>query len=212
LIAVAIALLRTIWPRILASFREQLDMPHVNILERDLAVLVVVDVQERMLGAITTSPAERIIQRSARLIEAARILDIPVLYTEQNPKGIGATDPRLTTLLQPTGKLIQKTACSCWRQETFREALQATRREHVILCGLEAHVCIQQTALDLLRVDYVPFVATDAIGSRDLEDLTAAIDRMARAGVVLSTSEALLFELIERCDDPHFKEILRLVK
>jgi|CXWL01.1.fsa_nt_gi nicotinamidase-related amidase len=187
-------------------------MPHVNILERDLAMLVVVDVQERMLGAITTSPAERIVQRIARLVEAARILDIPVLYTEQNPAGLGATDSRLAKLLGSAGKPIVKTTCSCWRDATFRVAIQATKREHVILCGLESHVCVQQTALDLLRVDYAPFVATDAVGSRDPGDMKAALDRMSQSGVVLSTSEALLFELVERCDHPRFKEILRLVK
>ena len=187
-------------------------MPHVNFLESGLAVLVVVDVQEKLLPAIESSPPDSIIDAAGRLIKAARILDIPIIYTEQYPKGLGPTDSRIKGLMPPESKPIEKTACSCWRDAAFREALQATDREQVILVGVETHVCIQQTALDLIRVDYVPFVAADAVGSRRPGDAETALRRMQNAGAEISTAESIIFELIERCDHPRFKAILELIK
>ncbi len=187
-------------------------MSNLNILETDLAVLVVIDVQEKMLTAISTSPHDAILDKLRRLIEAAKILDIPIIYTEQYPKGIGRTDARVKGWLPSGLEPIEKTTCSCWRDEAFRNALQETRREHVILAGLESHVCVQQTALDLLRVDYATFLPIDAVGSRFAIDMNTAVERMRRAGVEVSTTEALIFDLIERCDHPKFKDILGLVK
>jgi len=187
-------------------------VPHVDMLDASLAALVVVDVQEKMVSAISTAPTDRILDRIGRLVRAAGILDMPVIYTEQYPQGLGPTDAGLREALAgATGPLVKAT-CSCWRDPGFREALQATDREHIILAGLEAHVCIQQTALDLLRVDYVPFVPIDATGSRHADNMEAALARMRHAGVTLSTVEALIFELVERCDHPRFKEILKLIK
>jgi nicotinamidase-related amidase len=187
-------------------------MPHVNMIEADLAALVVIDVQEKMLAAVTTSPGEVLIQRLSALIRAARILELPVIYTEQYPQGLGPTARSLAGALDGATGPIVKSTCSCWRDEAFRAALQGCEREHIILAGLEAHVCIQQTALDLLRVDYMPFVAVDAIGSRRQSDFDAALARMRRAGVELSTTEALIFELVERCDHPCFKELIKPIK
>lgn len=187
-------------------------MPHTNILEASLAVLVVVDVQAKMLAAVTTSPREQITDKIRRLAGAAEVLNVPILYTEQYPQGLGPTHPDVKAHLASATGPIVKTTCSCWRDEGFRRALQRTDREHVILAGLEAHVCIQQTALDLLRVDYQVYAAADAIGSRFPGDLDLAIERMRHAGVEVSTTETLIFELVERCDHPKFKEILGLVK
>jgi nicotinamidase-related amidase len=187
-------------------------MPHVNMLEAGLTALVVIDVQEKMLAAISTSPRDALIGKISALVRTAQHLQIPVLFTEQYPQGLGRTDRSLTAVLNGSTGPLAKTTCSCWRDEAFRNALQRTEREHVILAGLETHVCIQQTALDLMRVDYVPFVAIDAVGSRFAPDMDAALARMRRAGVELSTTESIIFELVERCDHPRFKEILKLVK
>lgn len=187
-------------------------MPHVNMLEADLAALVIIDVQEKTLAAITTPSREALVKKISALIAAARHLNIPILFTEQYPQGLGTTIRELVGLLNGATGPIVKATCSCWRDEAFRNALQRTEREHVILAGLETHVCVQQTALDLLRVDYIPFVAIDAVASRFGPDMNASLDRMRRAGVELSTTESLLFELIERCDHPKFKDLLSLVK
>lgn len=187
-------------------------MPDAQLIEANLAALVVIDVQEKMLEAVTTRPAEEILRSIVRLVGAARILEIPVLYTEQYPKGLGPTDARLRSALAEANGPLIKSTCSCWRDEAFRVALQQTEREHVILAGLESHVCIQQTALDLLRVDYVSFVPIDAVGSRRAEDMETAVHRMRAAGVAISTVESLIFELVERCDHPRFKEVLQVIK
>lgn len=185
-------------------------MPHTNMIEADLAALVIIDVQEKMHAAIGSIAQETLSANIVKLIAAARLLDIPVLMTEQYPQGLGATVPQIRDAANL--KPLVKTTCSCWRDEAFRAALQATSREHVILVGEETHVCVQQTALDLLRVDYVPFVPEDAVGSRRASDAEAACRRMSRAGVELTSTEAIIFELIERCDHPRFKDILKLVK
>ncbi len=187
-------------------------MAHGDMLEEQLAALVVVDLQEKMLAAIGTSPPERIFDKIRRLAGAAEVLGLPIIYTEQNPRGLGPTDPRAAAALSSASGPVVKTTCSCWRDEKFRAALQGTDREQIVLVGLEAHVCIQQTALDLLRVDYQVFVPVDAVGSRYQQDMDVALERMRRAGVVVATAEALIFELIERCDHPKFKQILELVK
>ena len=187
-------------------------MPTVNTLESQLAVLVVVDVQEKLLPLIGTSPTDRLIDKISRLIGAARLLEVPILLTEQYPKGLGPTVSTVREALPPDSKPIVKATCSCWRDETFREALQRTQREHVILVGIETHVCIQQTVMDLIRVDYIPFVAADAVGSRFPEDKVQGLERMRHAGAEITTTESLLFELIERCDHPRFKDFLKLVK
>ncbi|MEK6643855.1 MAG: isochorismatase family protein [Planctomycetota bacterium] len=187
-------------------------MAHVPMIEASLAVVVVVDFQEKMLGAIGTSPKDTLARRIIMLLRTAQLLKMPVIYTEQYPQGLGTTDRSIIeTLTGATGPLI-KTTCSCWRDEGFRTALQRTEREHVILCGLETHVCIQQTALDLLRVDYVPIVPIDAVGSRFQTDHDAAMLRMRTAGASVTTTESALFELIERCDHPRFKDFLQIVK
>ncbi len=187
-------------------------MPNVDIIEAHLAVLVVVDAQEKMLAAIGSAPADGILEKVNRLIAAARVLAIPILWTEQYPEGLGSTMPTVSKAMPDGLTSIQKTTCSCWRDEAFRAALQATDREHVILAGFESHVCIQQTALDLYRVDYSVFVAADAVGSRFESDHATAVARMAHAGIQVGSAESLLFELIERCDHPKFKDILKLVK
>lgn len=184
-------------------------------IEASSAVLVVIDVQKKMITAINSDSPAEIIARIVQLIRAAAILEVPILFTEQYPAGLGVTDDGLRSTLAAAGapsEPIIKNTCSCWRDEAFRRALQQTGREHVILAGMETHVCIQQTALDLLRVDYTPFIAADACGSRRLRDATTALDRMALAGAVVTTAESIIFEWVERCDHPRFKEIIKLVK
>ena len=187
-------------------------MPHTNMLEERLAALVVVDVQEKMLAAIGTAPPEAILDKIHRLVGTAQTLGLPIIYTEQYPQGLGPTEAGLKAgLASATGPIV-KTTCSCWRDENFRAALQRADRPQIIVAGLETHVCIQQTVMDLIRVDYQVFVPADAIGSRFSGDMNVSLDRMRTAGAEISTTESLIFELIERCDHPKFREVLKLVK
>lgn len=187
-------------------------MPHTNMLEERLAALVVVDVQEKMLAAIGTGSPEVILDKIHRLVGTAQTLGLPVIYTEQYPQGLGPTEAKLRAVLATASSPIVKTTCSCWRDVNFRSALQKADRSQIIVAGLETHVCIQQTVMDLIRVDYQVFVPADAVGSRFLSDMSVSLDRMRNAGAEISTTESLIFELVERCDHPKFKDVLRLVK
>ena len=102
--------------------------------------------------------------------------------------------------------------CSCWGDAPFRDRLTGSRRELVLLAGVESHVCVQQTAIDLLRVDFVPYVLADAVGSRKPFEKQIALERMRAAGAIVTTVEAMIFELVARCDIPAFKKILPVVK
>ena len=171
-------------------------MPHVIVLESDLAVLVVIDVQEKLMARIESSPPDDIVDKVGRLIGAARLLNIPIMHTEQYPDGLGPTDTRVKKALPEGSGPMVKSTCSCWRDEAFRKAIQATGREHVILAGVETHVCIQQTALDMIRVDYASWVAVDAVGSRRTLDHETALARLGHSGAQIGTTESILFELI----------------
>ena len=187
-------------------------MGPIQLIENELAALVIVDVQVKMLTAIGSDNPERIVERITKLIRAALLFDIPIIFTEQYPAGLGETDSRLKAVLPEGLNPLIKTTCSCWRDVAFKASLQETGREHVIVAGLEMHVCIQQTVLDLMSVDFIPFVPIDACGSRYAEDANTAIERMRAAGAEITTVESLLFELVARCDHPKFKEFLKIVK
>jgi len=178
--------------------------------ETELAILVVIDMQRRMMPAITDGP--RVISAVGRMMRSAAILGVPVIHTEQNPAGLGDTIPAIGGLLQGGQPPIVKTTCSCWADSAFRERLKMSRREHVLLAGVETHVCIQQTALDLLRVDYKVFVLTDAVGSRRPMEKETALARMRDAGAIVTSVEAMMFELVRRCDVSAFKPLLEIVK
>ena len=187
-------------------------MPHVNMLEPPSAALLVIDVQEKILAIAGSDKPADVVDRISRLIAAARVFDLPIFVTEQYPRGLGATDPRLAKLLEESPERYEKSTMSCWRDESFKSALQQSDREQIIVCGIEAHVCVQQTVLDLIRMDYQVFVPVDAIASRFAPDKSAALERMRTAGAELLTAEAAIFELVERCDHPRFKDILTIIK
>ena len=187
-------------------------MPHVQQLDVSQAALVVIDVQEKMLGATGSDPLDNLRRHITKLVRTAALLNVPVICTEQYPKGLGGTDGAIKDALPDSAAYFEKTTMSCWRDAPFKAALQATNREHIILVGVETHVCVLQTALDMTKVDYDVFVSVDACGSRFENDKAVAIERMRHAGIVVSTTESLMFEMIGRCDHPQFKSFLEIVK
>jgi nicotinamidase-related amidase len=178
-------------------------------LERAKAGLVVVDIQERLLPAIFEK--ERVVRNSLRLIKGAAVFGVPVFVTEQYRKGLGATVPELVAAI-PGFTLMEKVTFSACGAPGLVEALQAKGVDDVILCGIEAHVCVTQTCLDLLLKDYVVFVVADAISSRTPENHRLGVERMCQAGAIIASTEMVLFELLERADTAEFKQILSLVK
>ena len=180
-------------------------------LDADLAMLLVIDVQAKLLPAI--QDRDDVSFNVQQLLRGSRVFELPVLATEQYPKGIGPTVPPVAELLaRREATVIEKSTFSACGDEQLREALRRIDRPEVILCGIEAHVCVLQSALDLVSMDHRVYVCADAVGSRRRLDRQWGLSRMQQAGVAVTTTEAVLFELCERCGTPRFKELLDLIK
>ena len=165
--------------------------------------LLVVDVQEKLVAAVK-EPAEWV-ERVEILVQAAKLLEIPVAITEQVPAKLGKTVP---AVLQAAGKagLISKTSFSA------AEAGRGLGRKKVLVVGCEAHVCVRQTVYDLRQKEVQPVLVADAVGSRRDSDRQLALQEMRHDGIVVATTEAVLFELLETAEHPKFREIQALVK
>lgn len=174
-------------------------------LSPESSMLCVVDVQERLVPAMTDGAA--VVARCRRLVEAARLLEVATVVTEQYRKGLGPTVPELAGLLPPP---LEKLAFSCCGAEGFAAAIPAAVGQ-IVLCGLETHVCIAQTALDLLADGYAVFLAVDAISSRHPLDRDVALRRLEAAGAVPTTSEAVVFEWCRTAAHPRFQDVRKLV-
>lgn len=182
---------------------------HPLLLRRDQAALLVVDVQERLHPVMWEK--ERVADCIGKLIRGFQILSLPIFVTEQYPKGLGPTIPDLRELLEGV-QPYEKLHFSCCAVDPLMEALKREDRFQIVLCGIETHVCIVQTALDLLHAGYQVHVPADAVSSRRELDWRTALERMRRAGVVVTTTESALFELLEVAGTPEFKQISALVK
>jgi len=169
--------------------------------------LLVVDVQVKLVPAIAGH--ERVVWNVRRLIDGAGILGLPVAATEQYPKGLGSTVPELAERL---GEIPSKLSFSCGGCPAIFEDLRRRDVHKLLVCGIEAHVCVQQTVLDLLAGGWQVYVAVDAVGSRREIDYRTALGRMDSAGATLTTTEAALFEWCEAAGTPEFKRISRLVQ
>jgi nicotinamidase-related amidase len=178
-------------------------------LERDRAVLVVVDVQEAFRPAVLDF--ERVVRNVATLVAGANALDVPILVTEQYPKGLGRTVPELAEHLDRV-KPIEKVCFSAAGSREFNGALAASGRDQVLLCGIESHVCVNQTADDLIGRGMEVQVAQDAVTSRSKQNRKLGLHKMERSGAVVTSVETALFELLGAAGTPEFKEIQRLVK
>ncbi len=169
--------------------------------------LLIVDMQQKLLPLIPV--AERTIRNCRRLIEGAGVLSVPVFATEQYPKGLGGTVPELAELL---AGIPSKVRFSCTEVLNWGSAAeQEDDRDQIVVAGIECHVCIQQTVLDLLADGYRVFVPADAVASRHKLDWRMALDRMSASGATLTTTESVLFEWCEVAGTPEFKEISRLI-
>jgi nicotinamidase-related amidase len=173
----------------------------VSLLERDKTALVVVDVQE---GFRPYATFEGVADACRKLVRAARILDVPTIVSEQYPKGLGHTAPEVGL---EDEQPIEKTVFSVARADGFDLA----GRTQAIVCGIETHVCVSQTVHDLLEAGVEVHVPADAVGSRHEIDYERGLERMERAGAVVSTVESALFELLGRAGTPEFKAVQKLI-
>jgi nicotinamidase-related amidase len=178
----------------------------------DDSQLVVVDVQERLAGAMPPEDLEAVVGNLRILLTAAGRLGLPVTLTEQYPKGLGPTLAGVTEALPAGAKSVEKTAFSCCRAEGFDDALAAARRPRVILAGMEAHVCVLQTAMDLRSRGHGVCVVEDAVCSRHPRNRANAIARLRQAGVWMVSTESVVFEWLQDASNPHFKSLSRLIR
>jgi len=187
-----------------------LNTPHANLLSAANAALVIVDLQEAFRGVIFEF--ERVAARTAIVVEAAGLLGLPVLATEQYPQKLGATVETVYRVLPQSAAVTSKTAFSACGAHPFVHALETTGRKQIILCGIESHVCMNQTAHDLIARGYQVHVPVDCTSSRTAENRKIGLDKMLRAGALPSSSEMALFELMRDAKHPHFKAISKLIK
>lgn len=173
--------------------------------------LVVIDVQEKLLPPIFQK--EQLLRNSQLLIRLAGILKIPTVLTAQYPKGLGNTVPEVASLL-PETQAIAKDIFSCFGSDLFCSTLKRLpgNRNTVILCGMENHICIAQTALAALREGYLVHVASDAVGSRTEWNWKIGLDRMRSAGAVISSTEMIIYEALRSSDTSAFKDMLKHLK
>ncbi len=182
--------------------------PPPIMLRPEDSVLLVVDLQEKLLPVIEHHDV--IAATSGKLIRGADILAVPVLATEQYPQGLGSTQEAIREKLGDR-PCIEKTRFSACVDPVL-DHLTELGRPHVVVCGIETHVCVLQTVLDLLRLGYIPCVCVDAVGSRRGQDHRVGLERMRSSGAVLTTLESLLFEWLGQAGTGAFKQVLPLVK
>ena len=178
-------------------------------LSEERALLVVIDIQGNLARAMDEK--EALFANAARIIAGAKVFGLPVVVTEQTPEKLGPTIPELAPLLAGTAP-IRKESFSCSAVPAFTDALAAAGRRQILLTGIEAHICVYQTALDLIEAGYELQVVADAVSSRTARNRELALERLRREGASITSTETVLFELLKTAADPRFKEIFRLVK
>ena len=181
-------------------------------LRKDDALLLVIDVQDRLAAAMDDEERQAVGVNAVRLLNAAELFEIPVLVSEQYPRGLGPTIPSVAAAF-PTGTApLAKMAFSCVADETIRETIAATGRKQIMIAGIETHVCVYQTARDLVAAGYQVFVAADAVTSRSMLNKSIGLSLIEQSGAIVTTTEATLFDLLETAEAKPFKAISRLVR
>ncbi|MDD3343935.1 MAG: isochorismatase family protein [Sulfurospirillaceae bacterium] len=178
-------------------------------ISKNETLVLVVDIQERLFGHIENHAL--LVKNMTILLQGLKHLDIPFIVNEQYKKGLGETIAEIEAIVSDD-EHFEKTSFSCLQNLSTKETLLAYKKKYAIVMGVEAHVCVLQTCLDLLEYGIQPILIVDCIGSRKQRDCDVAVQRLAQAGVILATYESILFELCESSREPAFKAISQLVK
>jgi nicotinamidase-related amidase len=178
-------------------------------IRREDSAGLVIDIQERLFPVM--HGGEAMLERTRILLEGLKTLELPMLVTEQYPRGLGPTLQPVKEFLDPAGP-IEKSAFSCCGEPAFLEGLDALKKRFVIICGIEAHVCVLQTVTDLIERGFLPVVVADCTTSRRIYDKDIALERMRQEGARITTSESILFELARVSGNELFRAISKLVK
>jgi nicotinamidase-related amidase len=177
-------------------------------LDAKSALLLVIDLQEKLLPSMQHQDA--VVATASKLMQAAKVLQLPVLVTEQYPKGLGNSCAQVKALMEDE-KAYEKVLFSACIPPV-RDTIQQSGRKQIIVCGIEAHVCVQQSVLDLLRMGLDVWVCADGVDSRRGFDRDVALSRMQHAGAMVTTSESVIFEMVREAGGEVFKQILKIVK
>jgi nicotinamidase-related amidase len=179
------------------------------MLDPNNSVLIIIDAQARLFKVLFEK--EALVLNLQKLVRGVQVMGVPVILTEQNPRGLGSTIPEIANLVSQSQPVI-KVTWSCCGSRDFNRALSALNRRQVLLAGSEAHVCVYQTAMDLLKSGFEVQMVADCLGSRTAKNRDIALSRLVSEGAKLTSTEMALFELVKTEEDPRFKEILNIVK
>jgi nicotinamidase-related amidase len=179
------------------------------MLDKQECVLIIIDVQEKLVNALAK---DTVVQKTAALVKAAKIMGIPTIVTEQYPKGLGQTMAAVKETFDSNTTIIEKSSFSAAKETGFLEKLNTYNKKQVVICGIETHICVHQATADLLTAGYDVYVAQDACASRNKYEFKQGIERMRDNGAKISCVEIILFEWLRSSKDIHFKEIQALIK
>jgi len=179
------------------------------ILKKEKTALLIIDLQERILPVIRNY--ETVLENTVKLIKGFKAMQLPVYFAEQYPNGLGPTSQKILEELSGF-TAYQKMSFSCFGAENIFNEFHKKKLSQIVICGVESHVCVQQTVLDLMANGYQINVAADAVSSRKEIDYNIALKRMRTLGAEITTAESILFELLEICGTPEFKEVSKIVK
>ncbi len=180
--------------------------------ERDSSALLIIDVQTHLTAIMPAKVLARLQRNMGLLLNAAGLMDIPVFATEQYPKGLGNLEEEIANLLPEGSFRYEKTSFACTGAENFNADLKASGRKQIILAGMEAHICVMQTATELGNDGYQVFVVADAICSRHRESYETALLRLRNTGVTILDAESVLFEWMRDAKNEHFKTLQTLLR
>lgn len=183
-----------------------------SLCDADKSHLLIVDIQEKLSAAMDAKVLDKVVKNTGILAEAAAALNVPVVRTEQYPRGLGPTLPALAVKLPADNVAVDKTCFSSCRAAGVEQALDNDNRNQVIIAGMEAHVCVLQTAFDLLNKGFTPFVVADAVVSRTSDNYKNALYRMQQAGVIVTNTESVLFEWLGDARHEQFKALTKLIR
>lgn len=180
-----------------------------NMLDKNESLLLVIDLQERLVNALNK---QIVVNRTETLVKAAKILGIPIIATQQYPKGLGLIVDSVKQHFSDNIPIIDKTSFSAVKENGFLDVLKSFNKKQIVICGIETHVCVHQTTADLLTEGFDVYVVKDACASRNKYEFKQGIERMQTNGAKISCLEMVLFEWLGNAQNPHFKEIQTLIK
>jgi nicotinamidase-related amidase len=181
-----------------------------SLIKADISQLAFIDIQTRLIEVMPKEPVQAAIKNCGILATAATMLDVPTILTEQYPKGLGHTSPELLALL-PNVQVVEKVSFSCMAEPKFSRQLTGDRTQ-IVLAGIEAHICVLQTALDLTATGKQVFVAEDAVVSRNPANKANALARMRDAGCIITNTESIIFEWLGKAEGDAFKVLSKLIR